>query len=212
MSFACENAEETDVFNEDVYQGFRFEYDEGSNQTIIDAVFRLGSKKGEKIELLPPAYVKVNEGFCVEYNEESEYPYSLTFESRVPEAVIDFVDFKKRMFTHSIKLDSLVYVGELLVEKNRGEETLNISFTGEKQSSEETITVVVMYEDIETSFEVDAEDDNIITLNADVMAMFAGKEVGIKILRVKNIKLDNVSAAGGDLKLVYSSRVKWIQL
>ncbi len=212
MSYACENTEETDVFNADVYQGFRFGYDEGSNQTSIGAVFRLGSIEGEKIELLPPAYLKVNEECCVEYDEESEYPYGFTFESRVPVAVIDFADFKKRMFIHSIKLDSLVYVGELSVEKERGEEKINILFTGEKQSSKETITVVVMYEDNEVSFEADAEDDNTISLGSDVVAMFVGKEVGIKILRVKNIKLDNVSAAGGDLQLVYTSRVKWIQL
>ena len=212
ISFACENADEVDAYIEDVYQGFRFEYDEGSNETSIGAVFRLGSSEGEKIELLFPAFVKVNEDLCVDYNEETEYPYNITFESRLPEAIIDFVDFKKRIFNHSVKLDSLVYVGELIVEKDRGEETVNISFTGDKQYSEETITVVVMYEDNEISFEVDAEDDNTITLNSDVIDMFAGKEVGIKILRVKNIKLDNVSAAGGDLQLVYSSQVKWIQL
>ncbi len=212
ISFACENAEEADIYNVDIYQGFKFEYDEGSNQTSIEAVFILGSDEGEKIELLPPAYLKVNEECCVEYDEESEYSYGFTFESRVPVAVIDFVDFKKRMFIHSIKLDSLVYVGELIVVKDRGEETVNISFTGDKQSSEETITVVVMYEDNEISFEVDAEDDNTISLGSDVIAMFAEKEVGIKILREKNIKLDDVSAAGGDLQLVYTSSVKWIQL
>ena len=212
MSYGCGDAGHFNPMDEDLYQGFRFEYDEESNETNVGAVFRLGSKDGEKVNLSPPAFLLVNEDICVDYDETREYPYNVTFESRLPEAVIDFQDFHEQMFAHNIKLDSLVNVGELLISSKRDNETVAISFTGEEMCPGETITLVVTYDNEEFRYDVNPGDDNTITLKSDIVTLFSGKEVGIKILRIKNIELDNVSPAGGDLRLVYTSRERRVQL
>ena len=212
VSYGCGDAEYSNIIDEDLYQGFRFEYDEESNQTNVGAVFRLGSKDGEKVNLSPPAFLLVNEDICVDYDETREYPYNVTFESRLPEAVIDFQDFQERMFANNIKLDSLVNVGELLISSERKNEEVTISFSGEKQCEGETITLVITYDNTEFSYNVKPENDNTIILDSDIVSLFSGKEIGIKILRIKNIKLDNVSSAGGDLQLVYTSRERQVQL
>ena len=212
VSYACGDSEYSNPMDEDLYQGFRFEYDEQSNETNVGAVFRLGSKDGEKVNLSPPAFLLVNEDICVDYDETREYPYNVTFESRLPEAVIEFQDFQEQMYVQNVKLDSLVNVGELLVSSERENKTVTISFTGDEQCPGETITLVVTYDNEEFRYNVKPTDDNTITLNSDITSLFSGKEVGVKILRTKNIKLNNVSPAGGDLLLVYTSRERRVKL
>jgi len=91
--YACSDFENESGAPDNVYQGYRFEYDEASNETYIGAVFRAGSDTGEVIKLSSPALLMVNEDLC-EYDEDNnEYPYQLSFRSRLPEAVIDFIDF-----------------------------------------------------------------------------------------------------------------------
>ena len=127
-------------------------------------------------------------------------------------ALIEFQDFQEQMYVQNVKLDSLVNVGELLVSSERENKTVTISFTGDEQCPGETITLVVTYDNEEFRYNVKPTDDNTITLNSDITSLFSGKEVGVKILRTKNIKLNNVSPAGGDLLLVYTSRERRVKL
>ncbi|GEM_PF-6240360 len=212
VSYACKDADYSNPMDEDFYQGLRFEYNEESNLTTVGAIFRLGTKDGEKVRLSPPAFLLINGDICSDYDETKEYPYSVIFESRLPEAVINFTDFKERIFANNVKLDSLENVGELVVNTDRKDKTVTVSFTGEKQSNSETITLVIIYEDSEYKYDVQPEGNNSITLDSDIASLYSGKEIGIKIVRVKSVKLNNVSSAGGDLQLVYTSRERRVQL
>ncbi len=212
VSYACGDSDYYDPMDEELYQGIRFEYNEESNQTNVGVVFRLETKEGEKIRLSPPAHLLINEEILNDYDGTLEYPYSVSFESRLPEAVIDFVDFKKQMFAHKVRLDSLVNVGELYIDSDREDKSFSVLFTGEKRCEGETITLVISCNDSEFRYDVQPENDNSITLDSGIISLFSGKEVGIKIVRVKNIKLQNVSSAGGDLQLVYVSQEKHIQI
>ncbi len=210
--YACSGFENEAGAPVNVYQGYRFEYDEASNETYIGAVFRAGSDTGEVIKLSSPALLMVNGDIC-EYDEDNiEYPYQLSFRSRLPEAVIDFIDFNKQEFINKIELDSLVQVKDFVVAIDSVSHVVRVSYSGDDKCTKEFLKLIVSAGGTEVIYDVDEGEDNTIIISEDILEDFKGQWVSMKLLRIKNIDLSNVSPAGGSVQLVYSSKIKEVQL
>ncbi len=210
--YACSGFEDEAEMPADVYQGYRFEYDEADNETNIGAVFRAGSEKGEVVKLSSPALLKVNDEICEYDDSNADYPYQLTFKSRLPEALINFIDFKKQEFINKIELDSLVQVKDFTIAIDSAAHVVSLSLTGEERCPHEIIQLVVMASGVEVVYDVTEGEDNTIVVSDDILNSFAGQLVSVKLLRIKIIDLSDVSAAGGSAQLVYSSKIKEVRL
>ena len=212
-SYACSSFEKEEAFADTaIYQGYRFEYDEEVNETNISAVFRTGSEDGEEIKLSPPAFLTVNDEFCNYQDNNPDYPYNITFKSRLPEAVLEFVDFDKNIFTNSIKLDSLVQVKDFKAVVDSDSRKVEVMYEGKDMCKGESLKLIVSAGEDEIVYDVTEGDDNVITISDDIIEDFKGKLVSLKLLRIKNIDLADVSPAGGSVQLVYSSKIKEVQL
>ncbi|NPA37738.1 MAG: hypothetical protein GXO47_12915 [Chlorobi bacterium] len=210
---ACSNSDELSVCDIDVYQGYRFEYDEYFNITEVGAVFRAGSREGEKVKLVPPAFLTVNDEICSDFNVSEDFPYTIDYESRLPMAVVDFVDFKENMYAHCFMLDSLATVGDVNVYTDSVKHTIVVTFTGECKTENETFEIVISGNNGKSiKFDVEPGEDNVIVVDNDIVEEFSGELVELKLVRIKTVELENISSAGGDLQLVYSSQVKEVQL
>jgi len=210
--YACSGLEDAEVMNADVYQGYRFEYDEATNETYIGAVFKLNSEDGEVIKLASPALLKVNDQVCGYNAEDVDFPYSLSFTSRLPEAVLDFIDYKKQEFVNKMELDSIVQVKDFVTVIDSASHQIKVSFVGDDRCPGEMLKLIVSAKGKELSYDIAGTDSNTIVVNEDILKDFKGELVSMKLCRIKNIDLLNVSPAGGSVQFVYASKIKEVQL
>ena len=191
----------------DIYQGYRFEYNEATNETIVSAVFKAGSKDGEVIRLSSPAVFTVNDEFC-NFQDSAEYPYMLSYASRLPEAVLDLVDFRRQEYINRIELDSLIPVKDFHAVIDSASHELKVSFSGNKLCKGEELRLLVSAGDEEVSYIVSGLTDNVLLIGKEILNDFAGRTVRMRLCRIRNAELNNASPAGGSVRFVYSSKIK----
>jgi len=209
--YACTAVDRDTDINADIYQGYRFEYSEATNETIISAVFKAGSEDGNVIRLSAPAFFTVNDDFC-NYCDTVDYPYALSYASRLPEAVLNFVDFEKNEYINRVELDSLFPVRDFCAAVDSVSHGVKVSFSGSELCEGEELMLVVSAGEKEVSYDISERADNVFRISDEILKDFAGKTVCMKLYRIRTVELNDVSPAGGEVQLVYASKIKEVEL
>jgi hypothetical protein len=209
--WSCTNTDAVTGIDEDIYQGYKFLYDEGMNSTEVEATFRAGSKEGEVTILRPPAFLMINDEIWSVSDETSTFPYKVTYSSRMPMVIVDFEDFMARLFTQCFSLDSMVTLGDINLTLEN-DSSISVHFTEEHRCPNESFTMQITGGTVTREYDVEPDSANIITVDKDIVDEFRGELVKIILTRIKNIELKNVSTAGGDLQMIYVSKGEEIQL
>jgi hypothetical protein len=208
----CEVEKDRMLDMEDIYQGYRLEFNEGLNTTTLEAMFRTGSEKGSDIVLTSPAYVLVNEQPFSEFDHTKDYPYQFSFQSRLPEARIDFMDLQRKLYTNAIHLKEMEPVGEISVMLDDQTGHLQLTFSGEEQGEDELITVTLSASEDHVNQIKSTPGGNVITIEAKDLIPLVGQEIKVLVTRERFLDLDCVSESGGEILLVYTSKEYVISL
>lgn len=209
--YACSAVDRDTDINAEIYQGYRFEYNEATNKTIISAVFKTDSEDGKVIRLSAPALFTVNDEFC-NYCDTADYPYVLSYTSRLPEAVMDLVDFEKNEYINRVELDSLFPVKDFYAAVDSVSHEVKVSFSGSELYDGEKLMLEVSAGEKKVSYDISEKKDNVFRISDEILKDFAGKTVCMKLSRIRTIELYEVSPAGGEVQLVYSSKIKEVEL
>lgn len=208
----CEAEKDGMLDMEDIYQGYRLEFNEGLNTTILEAMFKKGSEKGTEIVLTSPAYVLVNEQSFTEFDQAKEYPYEFSFQSRLPEARIDFMDLQRKLYSNAIHLKEMEPVGEISVMFEDETGNLHLTFSGGEQRDDELITVTLSTSKHHVNQIKSTPGGNTIIIEANDLLPLVGHEVKVLVTRERFLDLDYVSESGGEILLVYTSKEYTISL
>lgn len=195
--------ESKNVAQSEIYQYYSVSFDEESNETYINAEFRVAGPNGTTLVLSEPSDITCNgEELKIATYLLGGAHYTLSKGEQINTVNLEFIDFDKKSYKNRFDLNT----AQLSTDNMVLSPGLQIPFTGPDRFPGEELSLEIIGDSLASTIEANWVEKRFDLTNEALSKFGKGEKLYLKINRFREGTLSEATSRGGKFKVSFSGK------